>query len=224
MMDRCCFRFALAWLVVLALAPSTGSAQQQDPTEVPAPQLQVGDEWNYEIVDLWQGGQLARRRARVASLQGDRAVVALETQRANEWRRRDRSMTVDMRTLTEIKPAQPTFFQFDFPLKPGKSWHFEYPNDAPKRATNTVERWGHVTGWESVTVPAGTFRALRIEIKERRLWQAGDGVFPDHQFHTFWYAPEVKTFVRFEMEHRDAANKRTRYEGTLLKDFAVRQP
>jgi hypothetical protein len=209
-------------LILCFLFPSWTLSQAQDPPEIPAPLLQVGDEWNYEVVDLWHGGKISTLRARVVDVLVGQAVIEFESKRGNEDAARSRKTPVSLDSLTEVNPARPTYFFLGFPLKPGKTWQFEYPNDAPKRATNSVERWGRVVGWETVTVPAGTFRALRIEIKERRLWQVGDGVFPDHHYHTIWYAPEVKRFVRFEREHRAADNKRWSYTGTLLKDFSVK--
>ena len=54
-------------------------------------------------------------------------------------------------------------------------------------------------GWEQVTVPAGSFRALRVEVAGSRgsdpdpFWQpkqAGRFV------HTIWYAPEARRYVK----------------------------
>jgi hypothetical protein len=63
-----------------------------------------------------------------------------------------------------------------------------------------VSRSG-VQGWESITVPAGTFKALRIDIsgdRERDTFtnQSHAGKFKI----SVWYAPDVKRLVR--VEHR----------------------
>jgi len=67
-----------------------------------------------------------------------------------------------------------------------------------------VPAWIYTTqvqDWEQVTVPAGTFRALRIDVAGRRANQPGGQGFVTGEFLiTAWYAPEVKRFVR--MEHR----------------------
>jgi len=58
-----------------------------------------------------------------------------------------------------------------------------------------------VQDWEQVTVPAGTFRALRVEVAGRRASQpSGQGFVAGEFLITAWYAPEVKRFVR--LEHR----------------------
>jgi hypothetical protein len=54
-------------------------------------------------------------------------------------------------------------------------------------------------GWESITVPAGTFKALRMDISGERARddftnQAHAGKFKV----SVWYAPDVKRFVRLE--------------------------
>jgi len=56
-----------------------------------------------------------------------------------------------------------------------------------------------IQGWEQVTVPAGTFRALRVEMAgNRRLdFFTRDAVAGRFKL-TVWYAPEVRRFVRLE--------------------------
>jgi hypothetical protein len=207
--------------VLMAVLLAGGTSAQSE-SSVPSPKLEVDDQWEYEIVNLWQGGLLAQQQARVVSVTGTQAVVQFVTRRPVDAEPKSSLVPIDMRSLTEINPARPTYVFLDFPLYPGKTWKFEYPNNAKTRGTDQVERWGKVVGWESVTVPAGTFRALRLEIKERRLSQVRDGVFPDYRYHTIWYAPEVKRFVRFEREARNAASQRTSYEGSLLKSVSVK--
>lgn len=62
--------------------------------------------------------------------------------------------------------------------------------------------WGYrasVQDWEQVTVPAGTFRALRIEVSGDRLRPIYTNAPHAARFRvTAWYAPEVKRYVRLE--------------------------
>lgn len=57
-------------------------------------------------------------------------------------------------------------------------------------------------GWEQVTVGAGTFRALRIDVTGKRgQGIRGRGNDAEGRFKmSVWYAPEVKRFVRLERE------------------------
>jgi S1-C subfamily serine protease len=67
-----------------------------------------------------------------------------------------------------------------------------------------IPRWLYSTqvqDWEKITVPAGTFKALRVEVTGRRESPPGGQGFVTGEFLiTAWYAPEVKRFVR--LEHR----------------------
>ena len=57
---------------------------------------------------------------------------------------------------------------FAFPLYPGKSWinkyDWEYLGAAP--AKGKAEDHGTVLGWEDVAVPAGTYHALKVVVKQ----------------------------------------------------------
>jgi S1-C subfamily serine protease len=53
--------------------------------------------------------------------------------------------------------------------------------------------------WEQVTVPAGTFRALRVEASGKRP-APSRSVLPTQFTLTVWYAPDIKRYVR--LEHR----------------------
>ena len=58
---------------------------------------------------------------------------------------------------------------------------------------------GRAVGWESVTVPAGTFKALRVQLESQRHpigSVAMRGQEPVRVAHVAWYAPEVKRTVK----------------------------
>jgi hypothetical protein len=61
----------------------------------------------------------------------------------------------------ELVLAQP----YSFPLEVGKTWDHEITEPNPTPAIALLRHnWHHtVIGWEDVTVPAGTFKALKIE-------------------------------------------------------------
>ena len=71
------------------------------------------------------------------------------------------------------------------------------PADDPFHA-NWSSR-GRIRGYESVSVPAGTFKALKVEIDSNRAPTEGPGNRsrePTRALLTFWYAPEVKRSVK----------------------------
>lgn len=82
---------------------------------------------------------------------------------------------------------------FSWPLWVGKSWlaTFAYYDRVRGRSWNPVENWWKVAAYEDVTVPAGTFKALRLE--------ASPGTNNATQ-QTFWYSPEAKIVVKRILE------------------------
>jgi S1-C subfamily serine protease len=64
----------------------------------------------------------------------------------------------------------------------------------------------HMHDWEQVTVPAGTFQALRVEIRgERERPPSGQSFVIGDFVITAWYTPEVKRFVRLEHKVRSGS-------------------
>jgi hypothetical protein len=95
----------------------------------------------------------------------------------------------------------PAYPRFAFPLAIGKTWQVDVRSSAipAVRYGTLIERVSAVVrGWERVTVPAGTFTALRIELALN--WRDTDaaGVWGNSS-DTFWYAPEVRNAV---LRHR----------------------
>jgi hypothetical protein len=96
---------------------------------------------------------------------------------------------------------------FDFPLLPGKRWQHRRVSGSGMTALSFDEE-KHVLGWETLTVPAGTFEALRIESKTI-IGSAGGA--PVRTMTTInsvsWYAPAMGLFpVRHEMSQSSVAN------------------
>ena len=126
---------------------------------------------------------------------------------------------------------------FDFPLRVGKSWTVEYTEENPSRVhTNEHFRSPYkVTGWEDVTVPAGTFHAMKIEAEGE--WSAaiapaamagavsrvdrfgatavtqatrtGPSAASGRTYKAFWYVPAVKRWVKSVEEYYSAGGQRT---------------
>jgi uncharacterized caspase-like protein len=88
-----------------------------------------------------------------------------------------------------------------FPFNPPERWSysFEYPtNKGAGKGRDEFE--SKVVGWEQVTVPAGTFWAVKVE---QAGWRNNLSVGWSKQVRaaarlefTFWYSPETKSIVR----------------------------
>ena len=82
-----------------------------------------------------------------------------------------------------------------WPLEVGKKWGNPYLLERPKKKTSkTVDRWLVVAKVEEVRVPAGTFKAFKIE-----RYTSHSGKLRTE----YWYSPKVKWFVKIRRYRRD---------------------
>ncbi|GLQ92912.1 hypothetical protein [Dyella acidisoli] len=124
-----------------------------------------------------------------------------------------------------------------FPLREGKKWTVDYAEMNPNRA-HTRETFHNdyvVRGWEDVQVPAGKFKAIKIEAEGQ--WTAvlapaivhgsgavvtpGDVTMASQNvrvtprtisgrlYKAFWYVPEQKRFVKSVEEYYDSKGIRS---------------
>ncbi len=88
--------------------------------------------------------------------------------------------------------AEPPLPLFRWPMEVGKQWsdtvsfYFEYDN-FPQLQTRF-----QVIAYETVTVPAGTFKAFRLHYKGFHPEFPGSGTVID-----YWYSPQVKSIVKY---------------------------
>ncbi len=138
-----------------------------------------------------------------------------------------------------------------FPLSEGKNWVIDYREDNPNRE-HKYEIFHSkfvVTGWEQVTVPAGTFNALKIESDGQ--WTAenapavstasttradGQGataivqankvqatIGTGRTYKAFWYVPEVKRWVKSVEEYYGSNEVLTSRYSSELESYTVAQ-
>ena len=191
---------------------STGpAASHSAPAEqVAAPTLHSGDVW----IDRIQG---TNREFRIESVQSD------GTMNVSFW---GSEMTTDpnlntivYRSLTEAS-SDPSISDkpemwFSFPLYPGKTWvnDYSWKITGASASTGQAEDVGKVLGWEEVTVPAGTFHCLKVEVTSRFFGKGG--MFDEAQL-TYWYSPKANRFVKFDYH--------SNYEGTVIAELAEYKP
>ncbi len=191
----------------VAMAQAVSS--DRDTAPIPPPSLHVGDVW----VDRIQGTD---REFRIESAQGG-------TMEVNYWgieQVTDANLNIIVyRSLTESS-SEPTVSSkpgmwFEFPLYPGKTWvnSFDWELKGAAPTTGSGEDHGHAIGWEDIQVPAGTFHALKVEVKSRFF---GRGGMSDEATLVFWYSPKVNRFVKFDYS--------SFYEGELVAELVRYQP
>jgi hypothetical protein len=165
------------------------------PAELPAPALRVGDEWRYVMRDAMTGLASDRARLRVTSADTGGYGLAESSQSVGPFDARyDRNLNLLRSRNVAYEPAYP---RFAFPLAIGRAWSAEVRSvTVPAARYGTLQQRVRATvrGWERVTVPAGTFVALRVDLAID--WRDTDSASTwGNSAETFWYAPEVRNAV-----------------------------
>lgn len=134
-----------------------------------------------------------------------------------------------------------------FPLKEGKAWDVVYTEQNPNRNHKSEKFDSHfsVVGYEMVEVPAGKFRALKIEsdghweaqvapgqsvVQGARSGQGGATMVSQVQniaerqtsgrlYKAFWYVPEVKRWVKSVEEYYSSGGIRNERYSQELESF-----
>jgi hypothetical protein len=189
-------RVSLRWVIaaLAVAAPCTVAGQS-----VARPELKVGDSWTYHIVNrpVWHSPGTTEEEVtqtvirllsdgyRIRTIRSDANRVSQMTLDGNP---RDRAAAD--RDWREFKRVQ-------WPLEPGRTWKFEFE----QADASTPSVWtARVEEWAEITVPAGRFRAIKVELTRESL-----GASTSTARQTLWYAPEVKRFVRWESQTRAKA-------------------
>jgi hypothetical protein len=198
----------MRWLV---LGVAIGSAHAADPASAPAPGVSVGDSWTY--AGTRSDGRTATFRYQVTRVAAGEIVV--DRGRLTETYSTPWTMirsTSGGRSIT-ISPGLVTV---PFPLVVGETHRqkVELVNDktGAKRVDEIVSS---VKGWEDVEVPAGKFRAIRIEREESIGVGSHD---PRKNAAVYWYVPELRWHARVEIFNPEKNLRVTR----KLQSYKVR--
>ncbi len=162
------------------------------PAQVPAPTLRVGDQWSYTRRETMTGLVSNQAQGRVTAVTGE------GYQLAEEWQSGGPVNALFDFNLNPLRIGnvdfRPAFPRFSFPLAVGKTWQSDVvKREVPVQRYSTVRESvkGAVVGWERITVPAGTFTALRIEVTT--VWHDLDAAsVRGTSRETVWYVPEVR--------------------------------
>lgn len=175
-----------------------------NPAEVtPAPSLKLHQYWTYRRFDLWRKEEIERFRQEMTYAQGSHWTV--------RWTILDSTDAARQGSVTrEVFDAASHAFAdgrmkgrhepLRFPLAPGKTWKFDYTFKLNAKEVK-VAQTASVQGWEMVNVPAGSFRALRVEHLGRYEASEGGNQWQGKIQETYWYAPAAGRIVK--REYRD---------------------
>lgn len=152
--------------------------------------LQVGAMYRYQFIDLWKKDEVVRTvTQKVKSVDGDVALLEIPEESGAV-------MKLDLKSHSFIRQdRQGVLENVRFLTQVGESWKYEvsYPNERRTGYITKSKNSAKFVGWEDVTVPAGTFRAAKIEHEGwYTLFEGGQG----RQSNTVWYAPSIAKVVR----------------------------
>lgn len=162
---------------------------------------QVGDRWTYRHIDGWKNAvqrEIAYEVTEV-SAKGIQESFSVDNVAVGVLAYGDRPMALGVRhkniEKTEFAPYLTAFLN----LKAGERWNeIEF---RPGKSYGSREPWqlkGRVLGEETVSVPAGTFKAIKVEVSGVRDTGITNRAAPSVIEHTLWYVPEIKRVVRQE--------------------------
>jgi hypothetical protein len=183
---------------------------------VQRPAVKPGDFWRYERTDLFTRNKTGRPNARVTFTSKD-AITTVQMVSGKEV---DTIFTADWNVVNDAAAGvyEPFAAIFRFPLKAGDSyrsrWEVTRRRQGAFRAK--VDATFKVLGWEQVSVPAGSFRALKIE--GRGTYQRIDTFASGQNHWIIWYAPEVRRWVKWTYEDTDSRGQAyQRYTDELIE-------
>ncbi|MER2518529.1 MAG: hypothetical protein ABTR92_19395 [Candidatus Accumulibacter phosphatis] len=205
-------------LVSAAFFPLTAAAETPAVAELPAPK--VGDVWKFRKIDLWNNSELETYERELVEIQPDHLVYrgksAPNAEAKTFYHGRSLASCRKMRDSDEENCTG----ALAFPLRVGDR------NSYAKRPWNKGD--GHLTadcevkGIESVTVPAGTFDAFRVDCDGtwQRVFDITSTAGKTGRFEErLWYSPKVGHYVKFTYtSYRPRGGAFTR-EQTELVEF-----
>lgn len=193
-----------ATMAVVFAGISSAVCAQSGPVERPV--LKPGTEWVYKVDNSKRNrpGPAAELKRVIKEVSDKDYTIEIST----GGNTRVGAMSLDLNPFSEGltssgRTSSPLPY-FAFPLEPGKTWKgvVDYPSPFGSLMIN-VNMTTRALDWEEITVPAGKFRALKIEANGRSVGGPINGT----RKVTLWYAPEVANYVRmeFEMSYSPAA-------------------
>ncbi len=208
----------------LALLPLTlalgAPCRAQDDAAVPRPQIHAGDSWTYRRTDYVETGQ--RSFGETVTFANERVIQVIHKPQGTE-KEIDATFTAEWNAVSSPNTGiyDPDQGLLRFPLHPGDTHDASYDIRFPRQGAYEVKQQRHVKviGWEAVKVPAGTFRALRVE--SEGTWYRVDLGVSGGVKEVMWYSPQVKRYVKWSFDNWSPSRGRLQSWAWELVDYHV---
>ena len=173
-------------------------AQEQKPpvadlAKVERAEPKVGNTWTYAVLDPLSRAQTSEFVVTTMSIDDSQIKTEVKTSSGSTGISiTDRDGRVIADTQRAYTPPKQTY---SYPLEVGKKWEYSTTFPYPACGTSRIDIKAEVVGWETVTVPAGTYRALRVD--HSGYWNNCYG--SDRHTEKYWYVPALKADVKVEI-------------------------
>lgn len=215
------------------------------------PAVKEGDTWKYRsTTERGTNGWTQADNEIVVSRVTGSGIYFSTRQSGSTQPPRDQIAGLDWHRMRDVNGKETMVNQpLSFPLAPGKSWDVEYLEQHPNKA-HRFEQWQNtfkVIGYETIEVPAGKFNALKIESEghwsaelepSQTVVQGAQSAQSDttmvtevkktsaapvtgRTYKAFWYAPEVKRWVKSVEEYYANNGVRNERYTDELESFKV---
>jgi len=210
---------ALLWFASSGAAP-VGAG-------VAAPQLAVGDHWQYRITDNLRRGAVSQLDVEVIAVTGRAARIRYDRADPSghsEWIDEvdgEGGLVAGSLNHEPSRPFSPPAQLLKFPLDKGRTWRQVI--DTQRKDTGLKDQiliYGRVDGPATTTVPAGRFDAVYVyrtlQLDDEEFWRSRTT-----RRDSVWYAPAARAVVREKREaqyvQKDGRTPPIRTESTLLE-------
>jgi hypothetical protein len=161
----------------------------------------VGDTWVYRVRSIWKNVEESTFAHRVTAVSEREVRETMSEVASGDNASESKSFGPDPHFVewrgkgyyhVEFNP----FLHVFGALQPDTAWKsLTAPVDDPFYGNWYSQ--GRVIGWDSVSVPAGTFKALRVELNSSRPAKAGAAIpEPQRVQYLIWYASDAKRTIK----------------------------
>ena len=162
--------------------------QQNNNFSIPKPQWKLGDQWTYEEVRPGKKATVVKQIIKEAFYNGVAAFVVKVENEEGFYTKESLGLVATAKDgKLSTNRDKPNEF-FAWPLEAAKGWRNTYTlKDLERKETAVIDRLMVVPNMEEVRVPAGTFKAAKIEAYDNESGRLDA---------EYWYSPTAKWFVK----------------------------